>query len=279
MQATLKKLKHQLVPIYGAGETNAIIKIIFHHLKGWNLTDMLIHSQDELSPFIKSEIDKILSKLLRNEPIQYITGEARFHGMNMKVAPGVLIPRQETDELVDIIITENENKSDLKVLDICTGSGCIAIALARNLKFADVSAVDISKTALEIAQENAKELKANVNFIEADIFEWDHFSKYDIVVSNPPYIMDKEALKMEKNVLDFEPHEALFVRDDAPLVFYDKIADISMESLNSNGKLYLEINPLTADELYRLIESKGFSDINLLRDSYGKIRFLTCKKF
>lgn len=273
----MKRLRENLIPIYGKNETEAIIRIIFHHLKGWNLTDMLIHQEDGLSVYIKEEIDRILERLLKHEPIQYITGEARFHGMNLKIRPGVLIPRRETEELTDIIIDENRNRDDLKVLDICTGSGCIAIALARNLPFSEVTALDFSDIAIETATENARDLKTKIKIIKADVFEWSPKEKFDIIVSNPPYIMDKEALAMERNVLDYEPHEALFVRDENPLVFYLRIADIAEKALKKDGRLYFELNPLTASDLQKQLEGKGFRDITLYKDSFGKTRFLSCK--
>lgn len=278
MKETIKKLKDNLIPIYGKSESDAIIRLIFHYLKGWNLTEILIHQDDELSPYIKGEIDKILQRLKNNEPIQYITGEARFHGMDLKITPGVLIPRPETDELVDIIVDDNKDRQDLRVLDVCTGSGAIALALARNLPFSNVSAVDISEEAVELTEENAKKLKIQIKVIKADIFEWQPTGFFDIIVSNPPYVMDREALKMEKNVLDYEPHEAIFVRDENPLVFYKRIATIAKEHLVEGGELYFEINPLTAQDLKSYIASMGFSDVTLLKDSFGKDRFLKCKK-
>lgn len=280
----MQKLRASLQPIYGKGESDAIIRLIFHYVKGWNLTDMLIHQKDELSPFIKEQIDAILKRLLDYEPIQYITGEARFHGMEIKVKPGVLIPRPETEELVDIIIDANKDRDDLRVLDICTGSGCIALALSRNLPFSKVTALDFSEEALEIARENAKILKTRISFINADIL--DQTSEllpllkgpYDIIVSNPPYVMDKEALEMERNVLDYEPHEALFVRDDDPLVFYQKIVELALILLAPGGKLYFEINPLNSSQLKELLSLKGFHDIELIKDSFGKDRFIICGK-
>lgn len=275
MKETLKKLRETLVPIYGKRETEAIIRLIFHHLKGWNLTDMLIHQEDELSDFIREEIDKILERLKEQEPIQYILGEARFHGMDLKIRPGVLIPRPETDELVDLIIDENKGRDDLRILDICTGSGCIALALARNLPFSYVEAIDYAPEAIDVAKENSKNLKTDIHLILADVFSWTPDGKFDIIVSNPPYIMDKEALEMERNVLDYEPHDALFVRNEDPLAFYSRIADIAVRSLKSNGRIYFEINPLTADSLKELIEKKGFSDVSVIRDTSGKKRFLS----
>lgn len=276
MKETLSKLRASLIPLYGVGETEAIIRIIFHYLKGWNLTDMLVHRGEDLSPFIKKEIDKILSRLLNYEPIQYITGEARFHGMEMKIKPGVLIPRPETEELVDIIIDQNKYKNDLNILDVCSGSGCIAIALKKNLPFPNVTAVDFSPQAIEVSKENAECLKVKINIIHENIFHWQPKEKFDIIVSNPPYIMDKEAITMDKNVLDYEPHEALFVRDEDPLLFYDRISDIAVNNLMDGGRLYFEINPKTADLLKNLMKEKGFSDIEVIRDSYGKNRFLSC---
>lgn len=275
MKTTLNKLRNSLIPLYGKGETEAIIRIIFHHLKNWNLTDILIHKEDELSPFIRGQIDEILERLLKYEPIQYITGEARFHGMELKIKPGVLIPRPETEELVDIIIDRNKERDDLRILDVCTGSGCIALALARNLPFSKVTAIDISPLAIEVARENSDLLKTKIKIVENDIFEWDPHEKYDIIVSNPPYVLDKEALHMEKNVLNYEPHEALFVRDDDPLVFYERISDLSLECLAENGELYFEINPLFADSLKKMLEKKGFSEVSIIRDSYGKERFIS----
>lgn len=274
MKETIKKLKAALEPKYGKGESDAIIRLIFHYLKGWNLTDMLIHQDDTLSDYIKGEVDKILERLLQDEPIQYITGEARFHGMNFKVKPGVLIPRVETDELVDIIVDENKGREDLDVLDLCTGSGCIAIALARNLPFSKVTGVDFSSEAVEIAKENSRELKTKVELIEADVFDWEPQRKFDIIVSNPPYVLDREALEMDKNVLNYEPHEALFVRDEEPLVFYERIAEMGKKALKDNGKIYFEINPLMANDLKEMFERKGYSEVTVMKDTFGKDRFI-----
>ena len=278
MEETLKRLRSALEPIYGKGETEAIIRLIFHHLKGWTLTDMLIHQKDELSDFVKGEIDEILKRLLKNEPIQYITGEARFHGMDMKISPGVLIPRQETDELVDLIIDENKDRDDLRILDLCTGSGCIAIALARNLPFSKVTAVDFSDDAIAVATENAKLLKTKIEIKEADIFDWEPQEEFDIIVSNPPYVKDSEALTMDKNVLDYEPHEALFVRDEDPLRFYIRIIDIAETHLKEGGKIYFECNPLTISDLKKLLQKQGFEEVRIVKDISGKDRFIAAVK-
>lgn len=276
MKTTLHKLREALVPLYGKTETEAIIRLIFHHLKGWNLTEMLIHQEDKLSDFMKQEIDDILERLLKHEPIQYILQEARFHGLDLKIQPGVLIPRPETSELVDLIVDENKERNDLKILDLCTGSGCIAVALARNLPFSKVTAVDLSEKAIETAKENIDLTHTDVILEKQDIFSWMPRESYDILVSNPPYVMDKEALKMEKNVLDYEPHEALFVRDEDPLVFYKRIAEIGGKTLAEGGRMYCEINPLTATRLRKSLEDAGFTDVEILKDSNGKDRFISC---
>ena len=290
MRETLKRLRNELRPIYGDRETEAIIRIIFHHVKGWSLTDMLIHEPEELSPFIKSEIEGILERLKRHEPIQYITGEARFHGLELHVTPDVLIPRPETAELVDIIADDADGREDLRVLDIATGSGCIAIALARTLKFAKVTALDVSAAALEVARGNDRELRTGVTFIEADIFKWPEDEenegdssgrgavqgRFDVIVSNPPYIDESEKTGMDPNVTDYEPHLALFVPDDDPLRFYRRIANVGRLLLVKGGRLYFEINPRHAKEMVGLLKNNGYEDVEVIRDSYGKERFVKC---
>ena len=279
MRDTLKKLRTALRPLYGNRETEAIIKLIFHYVKGWNTVDILTHEPDTLSPFIRSEIDGILKRLLNYEPIQYITGEARFHGLELHVTPDVLIPRPETSELVDIIVGKAGETTDLRVLDVATGSGCIAVALARALLFPKVTALDISAPALEVARRNAADLKVKVEFIEADIFTWTpDGAKYDIIVSNPPYIDESERASMERNVLDYEPSSALFVPDDDPLRFYRRITQLAASALVAGGRLYYEINPRHADQLAREIADAGFSDVEIVKDSFGHDRFITAVK-
>lgn len=279
MRETLKKLRSTLRPLYGERETEAIIKLIFLYVKEWHTVDMLIHEPDELSPFIKSEIDNILDRLLRHEPIQYITGEAYFHGMELEVTPAVLIPRPETAELVDIIADRAGDRPDLRLLDIATGSGCIALALARILRFPEVTALDISGEALEIARKNASRLKVKINFIEADIFNWQPRTEaYDIIVSNPPYIDESERTAMDPNVTEYEPALALFVPDDDPLRFYKRITALAADGLVAGGRLYYEINPRHASQLADAIRAFGFADVEIIRDSFGKERFISASK-
>lgn len=272
------ELKRRLSPIYGNYETDAMIRLIFHALKGWDTTALAINFDSIISDNLIRHIDNILMRLEKHEPIQYILGETRFYGFDLKVTPDVLIPRPETAELVDIIVKQN-SQEDLRVLDIGTGSGVIAIALCRNLKFPQVTALDFSPKAIEVAKENAKILNTNIKFINADIFDWDALAdSFDIIVSNPPYVTESEKTNMEENVLDYEPHSALFVPDNDPLLFYRRIADVSIDSLTPEGTLYFEINPLYAEMLKEMLLSKGYKSIELIRDSYGKLRFAIARK-
>lgn len=271
-----RELRKELTPVVGPGEATSMARLIFHSLKGWDTTDLVVHAPDNLSPFILERIDEIISRLKKGEPLQYILSEGRFYGMTLEVGPPTLIPRQETEELVEMIIREADGKPDLRVLDIGTGSGAIALALSRQLRFPEVTAIDISGEALEIARRNAARLHADVNFIQADIFRWEpEPDAYDIIVSNPPYICEKEKAKMESNVLDHEPHTALFVPNDDPLLFYRRITDISKRGLTGGGRLYFEINPLYARLLAKETEQAGFTDVRLLEDISHKLRFLS----
>jgi len=274
----VRQLQAELTPLYGAGEAKAMVRLIFHALKGWSLTDMVIHEDSPLSEYMAGKINGIKLRLLNNEPIQYVLGEAYFYGLNLKVTADTLIPRPETEQLVDMIVKDNE-ESDLNVLDIGTGSGAIAIALARNLRFPQVSAIDISEGALKTAKENADSLHAKVDFISADIFTYSPIpDSLNIIVSNPPYIDESEKSSMEKNVLDYEPHTALFVPDSNPLIYYSRIAEIGSYALRHGGKLYFEINPRHAGDIVELLQKKGYKDIETINDLHGKIRFVKCKK-
>ena len=268
------RLRQRLTPKYGEREATAMARTILMQLKGWkHLTDLMANEDREASEYIKGRTEEIFALLMNDVPLQYALGETSFYGLKLKVGPGVLIPRPETAELVDIIVEENR-KSDLEVLDLCTGSGAIAIALARNLPFSRVEAIDISPAAVSIARENAKELKTGIEIKQADIFSLNlPDDRYDIIVSNPPYVTESEKTAMEANVVNYEPHEALFVSDEDPLVFYRRIGDMAKEALKPGGKIYFEINPLFALRLRQMLETKGFKDIRIIRDIHGKDRF------
>ncbi len=275
MKETLRHIREVLVPQFGKGETEAMIRLIFHHIKGWNTTDMVINSDKELSEYTRERIERILDRVKKGEPIQYVTGEAYFYGMDLMVTPDVLIPRVETQELVDLIVKKYEDVEDLRILDVGTGSGCISIALARNLPFADVTGLDLSGRALEVARENGRRLKAKVEWVKADIFGYTPLAEsFDIIVSNPPYVMMSEQAEMEANVLDHEPWKALFVPDADPLRFYRAIAQMGCKALKKGGTLWFELNAKLAPETAQLVKEIGYEEVNLERDIAGRWRFL-----
>lgn len=279
MKETVYTLRHELVPLLGKGEADAVVSLIFHSLFGWNRVDMLIHDDQVLLPETRKRIADMLVRLKAGEPVQYVTGEAYFYGMFLKVDRSVLIPRPETAELVDMIVDRWGEKSDLSVLDLGTGSGCMAIALARNLKFPKVTALDFSAGALAVAKENARLMKASVDFVNGDMLSWrPEKESFDVIVSNPPYVCESEKREMEPTVLDWEPATALFVPDSDPLRYYKAIASIAGEGLRPGGMLYLEINPLHSDDLCDMLREKGFSDVVLSRDVHGRDRFVSCVK-
>jgi len=280
LKQTMDRAQSRLEKVYPSNEARWMVREIFFHLKGYRLADLMLKSDDEVSDFIEGKVDGIVTRLLDHEPIQYVFGDARFYGMDLKVTPDTLIPRPETEELVDIIVKHWSGKDDLRVLDICTGSGCIAIALSRNLPFSQVTALDISDAALKVARENADALKAKVDFRHADALALPGPSgdEFDLIVSNPPYVLESERKGMEKNVLDYEPATALFVPDNDPLRFYKPIIAYSARALRPGRMLYLEINPLEVEGLRRLGEDAAWSDCEIVRDISGRDRFMILTK-
>jgi release factor glutamine methyltransferase len=245
-----------------------------------NLSRVELALQPNLE-FSKNEFDffqEALSKLKKEIPIQYILGETEFFDLKFKVNNKVLIPRPETEELIEWVLKNSKLKtqnSKLNILDIGTGSGCIAISLAKNLPNAEVYAIDISSEAIKIAQKNAEINKVSVNFIETDILKIEELQyTFDIIVSNPPYVRELEKEKMHQNVLANEPHLALFVENDNPLLFYDKIADLAKSYLTKNGNLYFEINQYLGKETVDLLKSKGFNTIELKKDLFDVDRMI-----
>lgn len=270
-----RNLRRSLAAKYGDGEAKAMVGLIFLGLKGWNQTGLVIHAAEEASEFLTSEALKIADRVLSGEPIQYVMGLTRFYGLDMRVSQAVLIPRPETEELVELIVSANRDRKDLSILDVGTGSGAIAIALARNLPFSRVTALDVSPEALEVARNNAKDLRAEIDFVEADIFQWaPKEGEYDIIVSNPPYIPEEEKIDMEENVLEHEPHMALFVPNATPTLYYRRIAEVARQGLKFDGELYFEVNPRFAEDVVRLMEDRGFRDVVIERDSWRRNRFV-----
>lgn len=273
-----RAVQDELARVCGDGEARAMTRLMFHHLKGWSVTDMIVNADRPASEYLVSKTAGILRRVLAGEPIQYVLGESRFYGMDLEVTPAVLIPRPETEELVDMIVRENR-RPDLRVLDVGTGSGAIAIALSRNLPFSKVTAIDISEEALAVARTNAARLHAEINFMHEDIFRFEpEADSFDIIVSNPPYIAESERKDMEPNVLEHEPEGALFVPDDNPLVYYSRISEIAMTALVGSGRLYYEINPDYASRLTTMLEADGFTDVEIRKDISRRDRFAVARK-
>lgn len=277
---TYETLCHRLTTRYEAGEAKALVRWVLDVRFGLSLADILCGKVTQLSADDQAELEKIMQRLEKGEPVQYIIGVADFAGRQFQVAPGVLIPRPETAELCEWVVSEANNASLL--LDIGTGSGCIAITLATELPRAQVSAWDISDEALRIARENATRLGVNVTFEKHDILDTSISASaqllYDVIVSNPPYIKPSERDEMEENVLSYEPSIALFAPADNPIIFYQKIADFAWKHLRDGGHLFFELNPLTAEAVGDYLRQLGFSDIEYRQDTYNKQRFLKATK-
>ena len=258
--------------------TKAIVRWLLDVRFGLSMADILCDKMKELSKEDQKALERMMQRLESGEPVQYISGVADFFGRSFHVAPGVLIPRPETAELCEYVLSCR--KTEGKILDIGTGSGCIAITLALEIPEAKVTAWDISDDALLIAQENAKALGADIAFEKRDILNTSLSTSqtWDVIVSNPPYIKPKERNGMEKNVLDYEPHLALFAPEQNPIIFYQRIGDYAWQSLNLGGQLFFELNPLTADDVDSYLSNLGFSDIEIRQDQFGKQRFLKAKK-
>lgn len=272
----IKQINTQLSSLYDKKEIDGLIYLIFDHLLKYTKFDIHLRKDEEISAETEKNIINIVNQLIKHKPIQYIIGYTEFYDLHFDVNTYTLIPRQETEELVDIIIAENNGKT-IDILDIGTGSGCIAISLAANLNNACVSAIDISEGALNMAKTNAKTNNVNVEFSKVDILDTearDSMGKFDIIVSNPPYVMDSEKKLMENNVLDYEPHTALFVSDDDPLIFYRNIASFSLTHLKQEGKLYFEINEALGKEMKEMLHNMGFKNILVIKDIHNKDRML-----
>ena len=277
---TYEELWHRLTPLYETGEAKAIARWVLDVRFGLSMTDILCGKVTELSSNDQTELEKIMLRLEKGEPVQYIIGVADFFGRSFHVAPGVLIPRPETAELCEYVLSSR--KTEEKILDIGTGSGCIAITLALEIPDSQVTAWDISDDALRIAQENANALGANVAFEKRDILDTSlftfHQATFTTIVSNPPYIKPSERDGMDKNVLDYEPETALFAPEENPIIFYQRIGDYALRSLIPGGQLYFELNPQTTDAVDDYLNKIGFQETEIRQDQFGKQRFLKAKK-
>jgi release factor glutamine methyltransferase len=276
----------ELIPLYDSGEAESFFYLILENKHLLKRIDLALHPDLTFSEIEITSWNEILDQLKQEIPIQYILGTTHFYGLEFDVNENVLIPRPETEELVEWIITNNLKtnlSNNLKILDIGTGSGCIAIALAKNIPQAQVFAIDVSEKALATAKKNAENNNVIINFILKDILDIVNLSavegleqQFDIIVSNPPYVRDLEKTEIKKNVLDNEPHLALFVDDNDALLFYRKIAVLAKKNLTENGRLYFEINQYLATETVELLEKMDFKNIKLRKDIYGNNRMIYC---
>lgn len=271
---------HELTLQYGEGEAESFFYLILEEKHQLKRIDLALQPDLVFSASAIEVWNSILEQLKLEIPIQYLLGKTSFYGLDFEVNSTVLIPRPETEELVDWIISNiriNEKLNTLKILDIGTGSGCIAISLAKNLPNAEVFAIDVSEKALTTAQKNAALNEVNVTFLKQNILETlDLGEEFDIIVSNPPYVRNLEKEEIKKNVLDNEPHLALFVEDNDALIFYKKISELAQKNGSENSQLYFEINQYLGKEMIDLLEKMNFKNIELRKDIYGNDRMISC---
>ena len=280
----IREIKHnfheQLDALFGKDEVESFFLILTEYLHNLKRIDLALNPNFEISDADYQKWEVIISELKTEKPIQYITGEAWFYGLRFEVNEHTLIPRPETEELVEWIIESQKSKvksQKVEILDIGTGTGCIPISLKKNIPNANVSAIDVSEEAIEMAKKNALENNTEVNFILQNILETKKLEqKFDIIVSNPPYVRNLEKEEISKNVLAYEPHLALFVEDNDALLFYRKIAQLAKESLTENGQLFFEINQYLGKETVLLLEQLGFQNIELKKDFKGNDRMIKC---
>ncbi len=277
---TLKNFRfffnNELTHLYPKTEIDAFFFRVVEDKLGFSLMDVFIKGDSIINNLQLKELSEIIKRLKKEEPVQYILEKTEFYGLPFNVGPSVLIPRPETEELVSWVIQDiKSQEQSISIIDIGTGSGCIAISIKKNTLNTNVYAMDISIDALKIAKENMKKNEVDVTFIHQDILQLTKLNrKIDVIISNPPYVRDLEKKEIKNNVLTNEPHLALFVSDDNPLVFYKHIADIAKNSLNTNGVLYFEINQYLGAETKTMLLDKGFKNIQLKKDLFGNDRMI-----
>jgi release factor glutamine methyltransferase len=277
IQQLSQTIKQQLSGVYPEQEAGAMAQQVLENVLQQNRVQLSLNQQQEVTITQQEELQTIVKRLLKNEPLQYVLGIAHFYGLELKVNQNVLIPRPETEELVDLVIKEHRNQQDLKILDICTGSGCIPIVLAENLKTEAVYGLEVSEGALEVAKVNAMNYNQTINWLHQDVFDEIQTiapGSLDIITSNPPYVLEEEQQVMRANVLDYEPHLALFVPDVDPLKFYKRIAIVGYSLLKPGGKLYFEINERYGPETCAVLLKAGFAEAKVVQDMFGKDRMV-----
>ncbi len=262
----------ELSELFPQTEINSFFYLLIEHVLGLQRVDLILDNDRSIPIEKKQELQDALNRLKAQEPIQYILQETEFYGLSFKITKDTLIPRPETEELVDWILSDYKNTDTISILEIGTGSGCIPISIAKHLPQAKVSSIDISEKALQIATKNAVTNKVSIEFILQDILTTETLSHtYDIIVSNPPYVRELEKIEIKPNVLDYEPHLALFVENTNPLIFYSKIANLAKKYLKKNGALYFEINQYLGKETTEMLTKEGFTTV-LKKDIFGNDR-------
>lgn len=279
IRATQNYVKKKLEASFSESEIRKIFKLIICKRLGWSDTEFILSQESRLSESDLLFVRSVINRMLNGEPFQYILGETEFFGLTFFCSPAVLIPRPETEELVQEILNTIDHKANLKIADLCTGSGCIGISLAKSLPQASLLLSDVSQEALELARKSADLNQVKVEFITHDILKvssFDSFQKhsYDVFVSNPPYIPLVDKAQMKIHVLEHEPHLALFVENENPLIFYQLIAENARQKLKPFGWLFFEINPDYSNELVNLLTGLGFVNIELMKDLQGRYRML-----
>mgnify|MGYP003786842885 CR=1 FL=1 len=278
MQQAISHIKQSLSPLFSEEELDKMVMWILQHITQKSLIDILINKNTILSEKEQKKTQMIVKRLLKEEPLQYILGETEFFSLPFYVDSSTLIPRPETEELVEWIL-ESEAEENLSYLDIGTGSACVIVSLAKKRPFSSFTAIDISEKALEVAKKNAERHLVTVDFIQLDILKKDICleRKFDVIVSNPPYVCESEKKEMKNNVLNYEPHLALFVEDKEPLLFYEAIAEFSRLHLSQGGSLYFEINRRFYKEVSSILKAKGFSKIEKKVDVFGNDRMVKAR--
>jgi release factor glutamine methyltransferase len=280
MKQAIHSIQEQLRGLYPDLEIKSLAYLTLEFVCQKNRQSLLLGKDKQLSPNERNQVEEIVADLRKFKPIQYITGETEFYGRKFKVDENVLIPRPETEELVDWIVnlfSHQASQAKLSILDIGTGSGCIAVSLAAQFPSASVYALDISEQALEIAGQNAEKNEVKIQLIRHDILEGlpDYLpEKWDVVVSNPPYITPQEKISMSENVLNYEPHQALFVPQDKPLLFYEQIAGLALHRLKSTGNLFFETGSLYGEKTVAMLKEKGYRSVELIKDISGNDRMI-----
>lgn len=277
IQQTAQHIRESIQAAYPEPEAGAIAQLVLEHVLQKSRVQLSLGQQEEVTPAQEEQIRRAVERLRQQEPVQYVLGVAHFYGLDLQVDERVLIPRPETEELVDLVVREHKGQQNLRIMDICAGSGCIPLALAANLPADKVYGLEVSEGALQVARANAERYKLSVDWLQQDVFDpipsiAPH--SLDIITSNPPYVMEQEKALMRPNVLAYEPHLALFVPDIEPLKYYKRIAELSTGLLKKSGRLYFEINEQYGEEVRQLLLQAGFSEAEVVQDLFNRNRIV-----